>query len=207
MRTSRKLKASYTGDMHGRWDSCRVRVFRDTGDTNMKLRILTVQEGTEESVDQQFVDSREGELVPEYAYHEMHPVIYIRKTRPKVAALSGTTALSSTTLYYKFKDLHDMFTFQLAFLGESVEADCSAVRTIRYKRSILDGEHNHYKARIQIWHEQDQDHEVRSSAASYAPTIASRVRAQSNIKVHSTRIVMYWEESITILFGKIVKLF
>src|SRR5690606_16792850 len=114
---------------------------------------------------------------------------------------------SSTTLYYKFKDLHDMFTFQLAFLGESVEADCSAVRTIRYKRSILDGEHNHYKARIQIWHEQDQDHEVRSSAASYAPTIASRVRAQSNIKVHSTRIVMYWEESITILFGKIVKLF
>lgn len=49
-----KLRASYTGDMHGRWDDCRVRIFKDTGDTNLKLRILTVQVGAEEAVDQQF---------------------------------------------------------------------------------------------------------------------------------------------------------
>jgi hypothetical protein len=60
---SRTLKASYTGDMHGRWDDCRVRIFKDITET--KLRILTVQVGAEESIDQQTIDISSAELVPE----------------------------------------------------------------------------------------------------------------------------------------------
>jgi hypothetical protein len=42
--------ASYTGDNHGRWDNCRVRIFKMMSDKT--LRILTLMEGLEESVDQ-----------------------------------------------------------------------------------------------------------------------------------------------------------
>ncbi|RPA79320.1 hypothetical protein BJ508DRAFT_308424 [Ascobolus immersus RN42] len=194
------LKASYTGEMHGRWDDCRVRIFKDITET--KLRILTVQVGSEESIDQQIVDISTAELVPEYGYHEAHPVIYIRKFRPEVNALANVQPLyQSTSLYYKFRDASDMFEFQSAFLGECVETDCSAVRTIRYKKSLLDGEHNHYRGRIQIWNQEENDTFVISpSSSSVTPPALSRVRSKSDVKVLSSRIVMYWEETITTLF-------
>jgi hypothetical protein len=77
----------------------------------------------------------------------------------------------------------------------------SAVRTIRYKKSLLDGEHNHYRGRIQIWSEQENDNFVTSpSSSSISPQAFSRVRSKSDVKVLSSRIVMYWEETITTLF-------
>lgn len=44
------MAASYTGDKHGRWDNCRVRIFKIVEDRT--LRILTLMEGLEESIDQ-----------------------------------------------------------------------------------------------------------------------------------------------------------
>ena len=49
--------------MHGRWDDCRVCIFKDITET--KLRILTIQVGAEESIDQQTVDIASAELMPE----------------------------------------------------------------------------------------------------------------------------------------------
>lgn len=42
--------ASYTGDKEGRWDDCRIRIFQTKSDKT--LRILTLMEGTQESIDQ-----------------------------------------------------------------------------------------------------------------------------------------------------------
>lgn len=42
--------ASYTGDRHGRWDNCRLRIFKLMEDKT--LRILTLMEGNEQSIDQ-----------------------------------------------------------------------------------------------------------------------------------------------------------
>lgn len=42
--------ASYTGDIHGRWDNCRLRIFKMMSDRT--LRILTLMEELEESIDQ-----------------------------------------------------------------------------------------------------------------------------------------------------------
>jgi hypothetical protein len=42
--------ASYTGDKHGRWDHCRLRIFKTMSDAT--LRILTLMDGLEESIDQ-----------------------------------------------------------------------------------------------------------------------------------------------------------
>lgn len=42
--------ASYTGDRHGRWDNCRVRIFKLMSDKT--LRMLTLMDGLEESIDQ-----------------------------------------------------------------------------------------------------------------------------------------------------------
>ena len=95
----------------------------------------------------------------------------------------------------------DMYTFQLALLGETVETDFQAVRTVRFKKSRSDGEHSHYKARIQLWREQDDDTEVLSSAPSVAPNATREAWQQSQLKVYATRVVMYWDETITTFFG------
>lgn len=99
----------------------------------------------------------------------------------------------------------DMFLFQLAFIGESVEADVQAVRTVRYKRGLLDGEHCNYKARIQLWKEEDNA-AASSGASSKAPSIAGTFRSRPNkasiLKIHSTRLVMYFDEIIMTLFSR-----
>ncbi|KAG0126667.1 hypothetical protein HOY82DRAFT_627089 [Tuber indicum] len=198
--------ASDSCDPEGRWDECVVRVFRNAmGD----LRILTQREG---STDQRFVVLKDAEFVPEYGYHENLPVIFIRKAGVGGYSIQsgskGRTTLSSAelcpvTLYYRFKNVMDMFLFQLAFTGESVEADVQAVRTIRYKRGLLDGEHCNYKARVQLWKEEDSA-AASSGDSSKAPSIAGTFRSKPNkssiLKVHSTRLVMYFDEIIMTLF-------
>ena len=117
----------------------------------------------------------------------------------------SSAELCPITLYYRFKNVMDMFVFQLAFTRESVEADVQAVRTIRYKRGLLDGEHCNYKARIQLWKEEDNA-AVSSGGSSRAPSIAGTFRSKPNkssiLKVHSTRLVMYFDEIIMTLFSR-----
>ena len=103
------LMASYTGDRHGRWDNCRVRIFKLTSDKT--LRILTLMEGLEESIDQRMAYVKEAELVPDYGYHPNNPVIYIRKTHrqdPFVNATARKIAagkpMPPSSLYYKFRN-------------------------------------------------------------------------------------------------------
>lgn len=93
-----------------------------------------------------------------------------------------------------------MFNFQFALLGEVVETDFQAVRTVRFKKSLRDGEHSHYKARIQLWREADDDAEVLASTPSVAPNATREAWARTNLKVHTTRIVMYWDETTTTFF-------
>lgn len=119
----------------------------------------------------------------------------------------SSAELCPITLYYRFKNVMDMFVFQLAFTRESVEADVQAVRTIRYKRGLLDGEHCNYKARIQLWKEEDNAAVSSSdSSISRAPSIAGTFRSKPNkssiLKVHSTRLVMYFDEIIMTLFSR-----
>ena len=118
-----------------------------------------------------------------------------------------------------------MFAFQRAFTNESVAADVfvllppppldtylltniphrQAVRTVRYKRGLLDGEHSNYKARVQLWREQNVNQSLNgdssSKAGSIAGTFRSRPAKSSVLKVHSTRLVMYLDEIIMTLFG------
>lgn len=93
-----------------------------------------------------------------------------------------------------------MFNFQFALLGEAVETDFQTVRSVKYKKNLLDGEHSHYKARIQLWREQDDDAEVLASTPSVAPNATREAWARPSLKVHTTRIVMYWDETTTTLF-------
>lgn len=94
-----------------------------------------------------------------------------------------------------------MFNFQFALLGEAVETDFQAVRTIRYKKSLRDGEHSHYKARIQLWREQD-DEDVLASTPTVAPPVTSAAWGPSQVKIHTTRVVMFWDETITTFFSR-----
>ena len=84
---------------------------------------------------------------------------------------------------------------------------CScSIATIRYKRTILDGEHTHYRARTQIWHE-NFDSNLETVADLHAknltlisgttPGQALRVEDNSDTappcKVYTYRLVIYWE--------------
>ena len=83
-----------------------------------------------------------------------------------------------------------------------VFCSCS-IATIRYKRTLLDGEHTHYRARIQIWHENFDSnletvadiHAKNISSATSRPT--SQVEGNCDItpssKVYTYRLVIYWE--------------
>lgn len=94
-----------------------------------------------------------------------------------------------------------MFNFQFALLGEAVETDFQAVRTVRFKKSNRDGEHSHYKARIQLWREQDEEEPVLSSTPTVAPPVTRAAWQRPSLKVHTTRVVMYWDETITTFFS------
>lgn len=90
------LLLSYTGDLHGRWDSCNIHLFRDAASST--LRILAVKEGVEESFDQQF-----GEWVMSKKQAEkIHPsfpgtnVVHTAKSRLKKRNLFRNTGIIDT---------------------------------------------------------------------------------------------------------------
>lgn len=206
------LSASESFHVQPVWESCRIRIFRKL---EGGVRILTFRDT---GIDQRFISPKDTEMVPEYGYHKDLPVIFLRKiaadshyqtaTSQKPTIFMGAEDLSAASLYYRFDTAKDMFDFQLAFMGEAVEIDIKAVRTVRFKRSLLDGEHSNYKARVQMWREQTFD-TVGSGRAGLSPgtrsiagTIRSRGVTESILKVPSTRLVIYFEEVIVVLFGR-----
>ena len=86
-----------------------------------------------------------------------------------------------------------------------VFCSCS-IATIRYKRTLLDGEHTHYRARIQIWHENFDPNletvaDIHAKNLTLIPSTTSRPnsRVEGNYdahppcKVYTYRLVIYWE--------------
>ena len=209
------LSASDSFEARSVWESCSIRIFRRA---DSSVRILTFRDS---GIDQRFIYPSETELVPEYGYHKDEPVLYLRKIGPDSSKSSasqapslfqgseGSEGPSAASLYYRFDSANDMYNFQLAFTGEAVEIDIKAVRTVRFKRNLLDGEHSNYKARVQMWREQPiqtvgSGSGARSlNAGSIAGTIRSQGVADSILKVATTRLVIFFEEVMVTLFGKI----
>lgn len=200
--------ASDSFDARPVWESCSVRIFRKA---DVGVRLVTYRDS---GIDQRFISLNDTEIVPEYGYHKDEPVLYLRRCRPganqapRPSNPSGAEDLSAVSLYYRFDNSEDMFNFQMAFTGEAVEIDIRAVRTVRFKRSLLDGEHSNYKARVQLWHEQtfttvaSGGDPTSPVGGSISGTIRSRGVAESILKVPSTRLVIYFEETMIVLFGK-----
>lgn len=205
------LFASDSFDSRPIWEGCSIRIFRKS---DVGVRLVTYRDS---GIDQRFISLKETEIVPEYGYHKDEPVLYLRRCRPdsyqappasRPSNPIGTEDLSAISLYYRFDNSEDMFNFQMAFTGEAVEIDIQAVRTVRFKRSLLDGEHSNYKARVQLWHEQtfttvgSGGDPLSPVGGSISGTIRSRGVAESMLKVPSTRLVIFFEEIIIMLFGE-----
>lgn len=204
------LSASDSFEAQSVWESCSIRIFRKA---DSSVRLLTFRDS---GIDQRFIYPNETEIVPEYGYHKDEPIVYLRRIRPESSSKPSTSQTlsmftdseesSTASLYYRFDNANDMFNFQLAFTGEAVEIDIKAVRTVRFKRSLLDGEHSNYKARIQLWREQSiqtvgSGSGARSlNAGSIAGTIRSQGATDSILKVATTRLVIFFEESMVMLF-------
>lgn len=206
------LSSSDSFEIQPVWESCSIRIFRKMDST---VRILTFRDS---GLDQRFISLKDTEMVPEYGYHKDLPVIFLRKISPDShyqsptsqasSIFMGSEDLSAASLYYRFDNSKDLFNFQLAFTGEAVEIDIKSVRTVRFKRNMLDGEHSNYKARLQLWREQTFDtvatgnSGMSSMSKSIAGTIRSRGVTESILKIPSTRLVIFFEEIIVVMFGK-----
>lgn len=206
------LSASDSFEAQSVWERCSIRIFRKA---DSSVRILTFRDS---GIDQRFIYPNETEIVPEYGYHKDEPVVYLRKTGPESSKspssqpsniFAGSENSSAASLYYRFDNANDMFNFQLAFTGEAVELDIKAIRTVRFKRNLLDGEHSNYKPRLQLWREQPiqtvgSGSGARSlGAGSIAGSIRSKGVADSILKVASTRLVIFFEEVMVVLFGRL----
>lgn len=202
--------ASESFDARPVWESCSIRIFRKA---DVGVRLVTYRDS---GIDQRFISLNDTEIVPEYGYQKDEPVLYLRRCRPGANQTpgfprsfnsNGAEDLSAVSLYYRFDNSEDMFNFQMAFTGEAVEIDIRAVRTVRFKRSLLDGEHSNYKARVQLWHEQiiptvaSGGDPTSPVGGSISGTIRSRGVAESILKVPSTRLVIYFEELMIVMFG------
>lgn len=205
---SMELSASEGFELNPCWEKCTVRIFRRE---NGSARLLTLLES---KVDFRYLTLNETEIVPEYGYHsnDSSPVIYFRKSTTDKSRSTviprppGTDDPAAASLYYKFNNLDHMFNFQLAFTGERVELDMKGIRTVRYKRNLLDGEHSQYKARIQLWREQFHPTVASGVEPPYSRAISGTIRSQgaasSALKFANTRLVIYFEEIMVFLFGK-----
>ncbi|KAL7267444.1 hypothetical protein RUND412_009972 [Rhizina undulata] len=196
------ILASDSFEPTSRWDESVVHLFRNaTGD----LRILTTREGAA-AAHQFFVPLKDAELVPHYAHSfKNQPVMYIRKmcasdTRSISTRRSSTSSSSSrgeligqTSLYYQFKGLEDMLNFQAAFLGEAVNVDVRTVKSLSYKRGLLDSDSGNYpsRSRLQLW---------RDSWRARACEVAAGGRGKGTIRVRNTRMVIYSEIGVFCLF-------
>ena len=155
------------------------------------------------------VPLKEAEIVPEYGYHKDLPVLWLRRIGPdsyyqSPSATKTFPDLSAASFYYRFESAQDMFNFQLAFTGEAVETDVMSARAVRFKRNLISGEHTHYKARVQLWRETS----ITTGAGEQSPTtgsitgtLRSRGASESLLKVHATRLVVYFDEVFLVLFG------
>lgn len=205
---SMELLASEGFELNPYWEKCSVRIFRREDGS---ARVLTLLES---KVDYRYFTLKETEIVPEYGYHnsDSSPVIYLRKSTADKSRSTvipkppGTDDPAVASLYYKFRTLSDMFNFQLAFTGERVELDMKGIRTVRYKRNLLGGEHSQYKARIQLWREQFHPTVASSAEPPYSRAVSGTIRSQgaasSALKFANTRLVIYFEEIMVFLFGK-----
>jgi hypothetical protein len=186
------------------WETCSIKIFR-SGDQG--VRMLTFRES---GIDQRFIPLKEAEMVPEYGYHKDLPVLWLRRISPDSYYQTPSAAkpfndAAAASFYYRFESAQDMFNFQLAFTGEAVETDVMSARTVRFKRSLIDGEHSHYKARVQLWRETS----IVTGAGAQSPTtgsiagtLRSRGASESLLKVHATRLVIYFDEVFLSLFGE-----
>jgi hypothetical protein len=125
------------------------------------------------------------------------------------------------TFFYKFLNLSgmvplclhhslanvaaDMFAFQQAFLQESVEADIQNIRSIRYTRGFLSGEHTTHKARLQLWKpvatELCGGLSTHLSSVVLGRALSLRSAAPSEgMRVKATRLVMYLDEIVICVF-------
>ncbi|KAF8471760.1 hypothetical protein BDZ91DRAFT_780632 [Kalaharituber pfeilii] len=214
------------------------------GSLGTGIRLVTV--GMDGSVDQRSFFFEHCELVPEYILHECLPVIYLRKIASSRASSVRTarqqaqqhpqqpatavqthsggsaacrpadTEWHDCSLLYRFKTLQDMFTFQLAFLGERVTTDICSIPTIRYKRTLLDGEHTRYRARVQIWWENSEpaintipevhayNLTLPSPGSPRTPPSPSHSDGNNTAtpptKANAARIVIFWENGGVVLF-------
>ncbi|CCX33576.1 Similar to hypothetical protein [Tuber melanosporum Mel28]; acc. no. XP_002842042 [Pyronema omphalodes CBS 100304] len=210
-----RLKVSEICSALAKWQDCIIRIFENqaTGE----YRLITLRGNT---IDQRFLPLATTELVPEYGYHENLPVIFLRKAGPglysipptpggKAGKISRKSSISSSnqsppppaTLYYKFRNLEDMFTFQQAFLRESVEADVQNIRTIRYTRGFLSSEHSTHKARIQLWKSPVTELSGSSSSAHRAsvvvgrtPSILRTIAPKEETIIKPTRLILFLDE-------------
>lgn len=206
---SMELSASEGFELNPYWERCTVRIFRREDGS---ARVLTLLES---KVDYRYLTLKETEIVPEYGYHNGNssPVIYLRKSTVDksrstvIPKAPGTDDPAAASLYYRFKTASDMFNFQLAFTGERVELDMAGIRTVRYKRNLLDGEHSQYKARIQLWREQFHPTVASAVEQPYSRVVSGTIRSQgaasSALKYANTRLVIYFEEIMVFLFGEI----
>ena len=204
---SMELSASEGFELNPYWERCTVRIFRREDGS---ARVLTLLES---KVDYRYLTLKETEIVPEYGYHNSNssPVIYLRKSTADksrstvIPKAPGTDDPAAASLYYRFKTASDMFNFQLAFTGERVELDMAGIRTVRYKRNLLDGEHSQYKARIQLWRQQFHPTVARAVEQPYSRVVSGTIRSQgaasSALKYANTRLVIYFEEIMVFLFG------
>ncbi|KAI5818367.1 hypothetical protein BZA77DRAFT_306786 [Pyronema omphalodes] len=209
-----RLKVSEICSASANWQDCIIRVFENqaTGE----YRLLTLRGNT---IDQRLLPLATTELVPEYGYHENTPVIFLRKAKAgpdlysipstsgrKLSKTSRKSSISSSnqsppppaTPYFKFRDVEDMFIFQQAFLRESVEADVQNIRTIRYTRGFLSGEHSTHKARIQLWKPLTTEFSGNSSLTNRASVVVGRTSftsrttapTEDNI-IKPTRLILF----------------
>lgn len=205
---SMELSASEGFELNPHWERCHVRIFRREDGS---ARVLTLLES---KVDYRYFTLKETEIVPEYGYHNSNssPVIYLRKSAADksrstvIPKAPGTDDPAAASLYYRFRTASDMFNFQLAFTGERVELDMAGIRTVRYKRNLLDGEHSQYKARIQLWREQFHPTVANGVEQPYSRAVSGTIRSQgaasSALKYANTRLVIYFEEIMVFLFGE-----
>lgn len=205
---SMELSASEGFELNPHWERCHVRIFRREDGS---ARVLTLLES---KVDYRYFTLKETEIVPEYGYHNSNssPVIYLRKSAADksrstiIPKAPGTDDPAAASLYYRFRTASDMFNFQLAFTGERVELDMAGIRTVRYKRNLLDGEHSQYKARIQLWREQFHPTVANGVEQPYSRVVSGTIRSQgaasSALKYANTRLVIYFEEIMVFLFGE-----
>ncbi|KAF8243102.1 hypothetical protein K440DRAFT_590012 [Wilcoxina mikolae CBS 423.85] len=208
------LKVSETCDPHGRWEDCIVRIFENQ--SAREFRLLTLRG---KNIDQRHLPVSTTELVPEYGYNNNFPVIFLRKAWPgtysmqtypkekgtksnRKSSMNGNYLVGPpppASLFYRFGSLEDMFTFQQAFLHETVEADAQNIRQIRYSRGFLSGENSSQKARIQLW--KPPATELSGGSSSHRSSVkvgrASTMRTTAPSEaaiIKPTRLILYLDK-------------